>query len=226
MRPDRRRGPLRRRSTPRTPTTGSDVYYWNTPTSPVPRRAHRRRVRAVLGVGHGVERSAFLAATLTRGMTPVTTTTATPRGFGYRHPRMRLAGLLTAPMAWLVVVYLGSLFALFITAFWTVDDFTGQLVRTFTLENFQQVFTNSAYLRRRCVRTIGIALLGHAVLPRPRAAAGVLHGPGGEPEVAAAARGAGPHPAVGVLPRQGLRLARDAAARDRRRGRGSWTRSA
>ena len=59
----------------------------------------------------------------------MTTTTATPRGFGYRHPRMRLAGLLAAPMAWLVVVYLGSLFALFITAFWTVDDFTGQLVR-------------------------------------------------------------------------------------------------
>jgi putative spermidine/putrescine transport system permease protein len=88
----------------------------------------------------------------------VTTTTATPRGFGYRHPRMRLAGLLGAPMAWLVVVYLGSLFALFLTAFWTVNDFTGQLVRTFTLKNFQQVFTNAAYYST-IVRTISIALL-------------------------------------------------------------------
>jgi putative spermidine/putrescine transport system permease protein len=88
----------------------------------------------------------------------VTTTTATPRGFGYRHPHARLAGLLAAPMAWLVVVYLGSLFALFLTAFWTVDDFTGQLVRTFTLANFQQVFTNSAYLTT-VVRTVSIALL-------------------------------------------------------------------
>jgi putative spermidine/putrescine transport system permease protein len=87
----------------------------------------------------------------------VTTTTATPSGFGYRHPKARLAGLLAAPMAWLVVVYLGSLFALFITAFWTVDDFTGQLVRTFTLENFQQVFTNPAYLTT-VVRTVSIAL--------------------------------------------------------------------
>lgn len=88
----------------------------------------------------------------------MTTTTATPRGFGYRHPRMRLAGLLAAPMAWLVVVYLGSLAALFLTAFWTVDDFTGQLVRTFTLKNFQQVFTNTAYLGSM-LRTVSIALL-------------------------------------------------------------------
>jgi len=88
----------------------------------------------------------------------VTTTTATPRGFGYRHPRFRLAALLSAPMAWLVVVYLGSLAALFLTAFWTVDDFTGQLVKTFTMKNFQQVFTNSAYLGTM-LRTISIALL-------------------------------------------------------------------
>jgi putative spermidine/putrescine transport system permease protein len=92
----------------------------------------------------------------------MTTTTATPRGFGYQHPRLRIAGLLSAPMAWLVVVYLGSLLALFITAFWTVDDFTGQLVRTFTLKNFQQVFTNSAYLST-VVRTVGIALMTTAI---------------------------------------------------------------
>jgi putative spermidine/putrescine transport system permease protein len=89
----------------------------------------------------------------------MTTMTTAPRGgFGYRHPRMRLTGLLAAPMAWLVVIYLGSLAALFLTAFWTVDDFTGQLVKTFTLKNFQQVFTNSAYYGV-ILRTIGIALL-------------------------------------------------------------------
>jgi putative spermidine/putrescine transport system permease protein len=84
--------------------------------------------------------------------------TTTPRGgFGYRHPRVRLAGLLAAPMVWLVVIYLGSLAALFLTAFFAVDDFTGQLVKTFTLKNFQQVFTNSAYYGV-IVRTLGIAL--------------------------------------------------------------------
>jgi putative spermidine/putrescine transport system permease protein len=89
----------------------------------------------------------------------MTTMTSAPRGgFGYRHPRMRLTGLLAAPMAWLVIIYLGSLAALFLTAFWSVDDFTGQLVKTFTMKNFQQVFTNSAYYGV-ILRTVGIALL-------------------------------------------------------------------
>lgn len=39
-----------------------------------------------------------------------------------------------------------------------MDDFTGQLVRTFTLKNFQQVFTNTAYLGSM-LRTVSIALL-------------------------------------------------------------------
>ena len=88
----------------------------------------------------------------------MTTTTATHRGFWYRHPRLQLAGLLSAPMAWLVVVYLGSLFALFITAFWQVNDFTGIVQRTFTLNNFVQVFTNSGYYQT-VLRTVAIALL-------------------------------------------------------------------
>ncbi len=89
----------------------------------------------------------------------MTTVATTPRGgFGYRHPRLRLAGLLTAPMLWLVAVYLGSLGALLLTAFWTVDDFTGQVVRDLTLKNFQQVFTNPAYYGV-ILRTVGIAVL-------------------------------------------------------------------
>lgn len=77
-------------------------------------------------------------------------------GFGYRHPRARLAALLGAPMLWLAVIYLGSLAALFLTAFWTVDGFTGAVVRTFTLSNFQDAFTTPAYLSV-IARTIGIA---------------------------------------------------------------------
>jgi putative spermidine/putrescine transport system permease protein len=60
-------------------------------------------------------------------------------------------------MLWLVVVYLGSLAALFLTAFWTVDGFTGALVRTFTFENFIDAFTTPAYLQA-IARTIGIAV--------------------------------------------------------------------
>ncbi len=87
-----------------------------------------------------------------------TAVVASPKGgFGYRHPRARLVALLGAPMAWLIVVYLGSLAALFLTAFWTVDGFTGALQRTFTLQNFIDAFTTPAYLQVMA-RTIGIAL--------------------------------------------------------------------
>ena len=78
-------------------------------------------------------------------------------GFGYRHPRVRIVALLGAPMSWLIIIYLGSLAALFLTAFWTVDGFTGALVRTFTLENFVDVFTTPAYLWVMA-RTVGIAV--------------------------------------------------------------------
>ena len=74
----------------------------------------------------------------------------------YRHPKARLALLLLVPLAWLLVVYLGSLAMLFVTAFWSVDSFTGQIERTFTLQNFVDIATDPAYLSV-ALRTIGIA---------------------------------------------------------------------
>ena len=41
--------------------------------------------------------------------------------FFYRHPRVALALLLAAPLGWLVVVYLGSLFVLLLASVWNVD---------------------------------------------------------------------------------------------------------
>jgi putative spermidine/putrescine transport system permease protein len=74
----------------------------------------------------------------------------------HRRPGLRVTGLLALPMFWLVVAYLGSLALLFVTAFWTVDDFTGLLSRTFTLDNFATLFTTPAY-RGLVLRTVGIA---------------------------------------------------------------------
>ena len=42
------------------------------------------------------------------------------------HPRMRLTLLLSAPLFWLGIVYIVALAALLVTAFWSVDSFTGQ----------------------------------------------------------------------------------------------------
>lgn len=75
----------------------------------------------------------------------------------YRHPRVRLAGLLTAPLLWLVVLYLGSLAIMVVAAFWSTDSFTGQLIKEPTLDNFTTLFSNEVY-RNVALRTLGIAV--------------------------------------------------------------------
>ena len=76
----------------------------------------------------------------------------------HRSSRLRLASLLAAPLLWLVVAYLGALAALFITAFWTIDSFTGNVIQQFNLGNFQDVLTDIAY-RNVVLRTVGVAVL-------------------------------------------------------------------
>ena len=66
--------------------------------------------------------------------------------------------LLTPPMLWLGVAYLGALAALFITSLWTQNDFTGEIERVWTLDNFQDLFTLDVY-RTITVRTLSIAAL-------------------------------------------------------------------
>lgn len=74
----------------------------------------------------------------------------------FRRPRLRLAGLLALPIGWLVCVYLAALFALLSTAFFGVDEFTNEVVRTFTLSNFHDALGNAVYLGA-ALRTVGIA---------------------------------------------------------------------
>ncbi len=75
----------------------------------------------------------------------------------HRKPRLRLAALLTAPVLWLVVAYLGALATLLVTAFFTIDSFTGNVVKEFNLENFYDMFTDAAY-KNVVLRTLGIAI--------------------------------------------------------------------
>ena len=75
-----------------------------------------------------------------------------------RRPGLRVGLLLTPPMLWLGVAYLGALGALLVTSLWTQDDFTGEVQRIWTLENFRDLFTVDVY-RTITVRTIGIAAL-------------------------------------------------------------------
>ncbi|MCO5969674.1 ABC transporter permease [Actinoallomurus soli] len=77
-------------------------------------------------------------------------------GLLHRRPYLRLAALLSAPLLWLVVAYLGSLAALFAAAFWTTDDFTGEVVKQFNLGNFQELWNQSVY-RTITLRSVGVA---------------------------------------------------------------------
>ncbi len=75
----------------------------------------------------------------------------------HKRPRLRLTALLSAPLLWLVVAYLGALATLLVTAFFTIDSFTGNVIQQFNLANFQDMFSDAAY-RNVVLRTLGIAI--------------------------------------------------------------------
>lgn len=59
----------------------------------------------------------------------------------YQRPKLILALLLGPPMIYMLVVYLGSLFALLINSFFYLEEFTGLVVRQFTLRTYAQLFS-------------------------------------------------------------------------------------
>jgi putative spermidine/putrescine transport system permease protein len=74
----------------------------------------------------------------------------------FRRPWLRAGLLLSGPGAWFLLIYLAALFLLFLSALWTVDSFSGKIVHSWTLANFETLFNVSAY-RTIALRTIGIA---------------------------------------------------------------------
>src|SRR5436309_12924519 len=74
----------------------------------------------------------------------------------FRRPWLRAGLLLSGPGAWFVLIYLAALFLLFLSALWTVDSFSGKIVHSWTLTNFETLIKVPAY-RTIALRTIGIA---------------------------------------------------------------------
>ena len=77
-------------------------------------------------------------------------------GFMSSRPRLRLVAVLGLPILWLVLIYLVALLSLLATAFFSVDEFTNAVVRTFTMDNIVDVVTEPAYWRATAL-TVGIA---------------------------------------------------------------------
>lgn len=61
----------------------------------------------------------------------------------WRRPRLLLFLMLTPPLLWLGVIYIGSLFALLAQSFFSLDDFTGQVKYEFTLATYRELFRAS-----------------------------------------------------------------------------------
>ena len=76
----------------------------------------------------------------------------------YRHKSLQLLLLLTPPVGWFGVVYLGSLALLFVAAFWSLDPLTSAIKHDLTLKNFVTLATSPIF-RTVALRTVGIAAL-------------------------------------------------------------------
>ncbi len=90
-------------------------------------------------------------------------------GLFYGRTRLQLGALLSAPMAWLVILYLGSLAILLITAFWTVDPLSGDVIKEFSLNNFEELVNVPVYrdIVWRTVRTAILVTLTDAIIAFP-----------------------------------------------------------
>ena len=54
----------------------------------------------------------------------------------WRRPKFLLFLMLTPPILWLGIIYLGSLFALLLQSFFSIDEFSGLISREFTLKTY------------------------------------------------------------------------------------------
>jgi len=88
----------------------------------------------------------------------------------HRRPGLVLALLLAPPLAWMGVVYLGSLLALVVQSFFHLDDFSGVVVRRLTLATYRDLFTpaHGDIVRRTAVMAAAVTV-ADAVLAFPLA---------------------------------------------------------
>jgi putative spermidine/putrescine transport system permease protein len=90
-------------------------------------------------------------------------------GLFWRHPNLLLGLLLAPPLLWLGVVYLGSLAALLLQSFYSIDEFSGVVVPEFTLKTYAELFRaqNMDIILRTVAMaaavTIGCAVIGFPI---------------------------------------------------------------
>ncbi|MDP1648046.1 MAG: ABC transporter permease [Rubrivivax sp.] len=102
----------------------------------------------------------------------------------YTRRGVLLLALLAPPLLWFGVIYLGSLFTLLANAFFGLDDFTGQVVREFTLKNFVELAAPANIdVARRSITMAVLVTLACVVLGFPLAYYMARHATGAQKAV-------------------------------------------
>src|SRR6476659_7400865 len=79
-------------------------------------------------------------------------------GLFHGRPRLQVGTLLSGPIGWLVIGYLGSLAIMLAASFWSVDALNGKVSQSFTTENYRTLVEDPVY-RHVAQRTVLIAAL-------------------------------------------------------------------
>ena len=88
--------------------------------------------------------------------------------FFWRNPKILLLLMLTPPLLWLGVIYLGSLFALLLQSFFSIDDFSGLINYEFTLATYRQLLIPSNFdIILRTVLMAALVTLASAIIAFP-----------------------------------------------------------
>jgi len=86
----------------------------------------------------------------------------------WRRPKLLLLLMLTPPVLWLGIIYLGSLFALLLQSFFSIDEFSGLINRQFTLKTYGDLFLAANLdIILRTVTMAALVTLASAVIAFP-----------------------------------------------------------
>ncbi len=86
----------------------------------------------------------------------------------WRKPKLLLLLMLAPPLLWLGIVYLGSLFALLLQSFFSIDDFSGLINREFTLKTYGELLRPANFdIIVRTVTMAACVTLASAVVAFP-----------------------------------------------------------
>jgi putative spermidine/putrescine transport system permease protein len=98
----------------------------------------------------------------------------------WRHPKAFLLILLTPPLLWLGIIYVGSLFALLLQSFYSIDEFSGLINHELTLKTYGELLRPENL--DIIVRTVSMSLavtLGSALIAFPIAYYAARYAKGG-----------------------------------------------